>query len=225
MDAADAYAAFATLKDKQRRLRDGFPEPLGLRVHRAISWVQAAERAAQAEDRDTAFIGYWIAFNAAYAQRADLHQQFAEQRFFEWYFDKIVSLDRDRIVYDAIWTRFAETIRIFINNRYVFAPYWRFQHGESGFEDWETRFAKEKRAIVAALGGQNTARVLAIVFDRLYVLRNQLIHGGATWKGSVNREQVRGGADIMAFLVPQFIDLMMDNPNDDWGLPPYPVIE
>lgn len=27
------------LKQKQRSLRDGFPENLGLRVHRAISWL------------------------------------------------------------------------------------------------------------------------------------------------------------------------------------------
>ena len=63
------------------------------------------------------------------------------------------------------------------------------------------------------------------VFDRLYVLRNQLVHGGATWNSSVNRDQVRDGTRILAFLVPLFIDLMMDNPDIAWGDPCYPVVE
>lgn len=28
--------------------------------------------------------------------------------------------------------------------------------------------------------------ILSILFDRLYVLRNQLVHGGATWNSDVN---------------------------------------
>ena len=32
------------LKQKQRHLREGFPEDIGLRIHRAISWVGRAEQ-------------------------------------------------------------------------------------------------------------------------------------------------------------------------------------
>ena len=67
--------------------------------------------------------------------------------------------------------------------------------------------------------------ILTCLFDRLYVLRNQLVHGGATWNSSVNRQQVGDGARIMAFLVPLFIDIMMDHPQSDWGAPYYPVVE
>src|SRR5437868_1365931 len=41
----------ATLKDKQRALRDGFPVPLTLRVHRALSWLGRAEH--EADDTGT----------------------------------------------------------------------------------------------------------------------------------------------------------------------------
>ena len=33
----------AALKSKQRAIRDGFPETMGLRVHRAISWIGRGE--------------------------------------------------------------------------------------------------------------------------------------------------------------------------------------
>ena len=56
---------FAALKDKQRAIRAGFPQTMGLRVHRAISWIGRAE--ACDGDDDARFIFLWIAFNAAYA--------------------------------------------------------------------------------------------------------------------------------------------------------------
>lgn len=74
---------------------------------------------------------------------------------------------------------------------------------------------------IAFLLGPGDKDILEELFDRLYVLRNQLLHGGSTWQGSVNRSQVQDGAAIMAFLVPHFINLMLDNPTTDWGIPPY----
>ena len=43
--SALSVLSFDALKAKQRRLRDGFDERLGLRVHRAISWLRGAEQA------------------------------------------------------------------------------------------------------------------------------------------------------------------------------------
>jgi hypothetical protein len=65
--------------------------------------------------------------------------------------------------------------------------------------------------------------VLTLAFDRLYS-PHQIVHG-STWNGGVNRAQVRDGAAILGFLLPVFVDLMMDNPGGDWGRPFYPVID
>jgi hypothetical protein len=40
----------------------------------------------------------------------------------------------------------------------------------------------------------------------------------------VNRDQVRDGAAILGFLMPVMVDLMLDNPEEDWGQPLYPVV-
>ena len=50
------------LKSKQRELRDGFPLPLTLRVHRSISWLRRAEQ--EEDDLDVLFVLLWIGFNA-----------------------------------------------------------------------------------------------------------------------------------------------------------------
>lgn len=59
----------AALKTKQRAIRAGFPETMGLRAHRAISWIGRAE--ACGDDDDARFIFLWIAFNAAYADERE----------------------------------------------------------------------------------------------------------------------------------------------------------
>ena len=79
-------------------------------------------------------------------------------------------------------------------------------------------------AVAREIGGavslgtvQERQKLLQTLFDRMYVFRNQMVHGGATYQSRVTGDQVRDGARIMALLVPVFIDLMMDNPGVDWG--------
>ncbi len=218
-----ADLSFATLKARQRAIRHGFPTDHGLRVHRALSWLHRAELAG--DDHDAAFIFYWISFNAAYASEVSEVALAGERSVFEDFFRKLTELDEGGRIYDAIWQRFSQSIRQLLDNRYVFQPFWKHHNRIPGYEDWETRFARSRRRIVRALAKRDTREILGILFDRLYVLRNQLVHGGATWNSAVNRDQVRDGARILAFLVPLFVDLMMDNPDIPWGAPYYPVVD
>ena len=213
---------FLTLKTKQRSLRDGFPTDLALRVHRALSWLGRAE--GERDDPDVQFILLWIGFNAAYAAEIALDSE-SERGAFGSYFATLVSLDGERRIYNAIWRRFSHEIRVLLENRYVFAPFWKHQNGFSGYEDWEERLAASRRAVAHSMSTGDAARILSILFDRLYVLRNQLVHGGATWNGSVNRDQVRDGAAVLGTLLPIFIEIMMDNPRQNWGKPFYPVVD
>ena len=215
--------AFETLKTKQRELRDGFDDSLGLRVHRSISWLQRAEMAD--DDPDAAFIFFWIAFNAAYASELDNELFSGERLVFQDYFVRLINLDSDNRIYDVIWNRYAHEIRLLLGNRYVYQPFWKDQNSDPGYEDWADRFEGSKKVAGRAIKEKDTKLILSILFDRLYVLRNQLVHGGATWNSSVNRDQVNDGKKILASLVPLFIDIMMDHPDTEWGPPYYPVVD
>lgn len=215
------------LKEKQRRLRDGFPLPLTLRVHRALSWLRRAAR--EEEDLDVRFILLWIGFNAAYA--GDLERAFEEvesrtneRQRFDDFFVTLVGMDSENRIYDVIWERFSQEIRLLLDNRFVFAPFWKYHSGQFGGAGWEVRFDAARRAANEALASRNTPLVLSILFDRLYVLRNQLVHGGATWNSSANRNQVHDGAALLECLLPVFVDLMMDQPDHEWMMPSYPVV-
>lgn len=215
------------LKEKQRRLRDGFPAPLTLRVHRSLSWLRRAQ--AESKDLDVRFILLWIGFNAAYA--GDIEASAAspapegERGLFQAFFSTLVRFDCRHRVYDMVWERFSQEIRLLLGNRYVYHPFWQHQNGVPGYDDWAEKLERSKTAINHALREHDTVRILSILFDRLYVLRNQLVHGGATWNSEVNRDQVRDGASLLGCLLPIFIDLMMDNPDHEWPMPNYPVVE
>ena len=99
-----------------------------------------------------------------------------------------------------------------------------FQNNKISEKQWRQRFVNAKSAAHRALGRKNTPKVLAIVLCRIYTLRNQLIHGGATWNSRVNREQIRDCSRFMSCLVPLIIEIMMDNSHELWGQPCYPVV-
>jgi hypothetical protein len=106
----------------------------------------------------------------------------------------------------------------------VYQPFWTAQQTWDSSEAWREGFEAGKRAALHALMAKDTVRVLAIVFDRLYVLRNQLVHGGATWNSGVNRQQVRDGVAILGSLLPILLGLMIAHPDADHGEILYPVV-
>jgi len=216
----------ARLKERQRTERHGWPENLGLRVHRALSWLHRAEQLARADDLDGEFIFLWIAFNAAYATEIDEKYRESEQQTFRAFLLKLTGLDAGTKRFDAlVWQEFPKSIRVLLDNRYVFADFWQWQNGALSEDEFQARFAAANKAAHVALGRQDTVTVLAIVLSRIYVLRNQLVHGGATWGSSVNRDQLRDCTNFMAKLVPLVIEVMMDHPGTLWGQGTYPVVK
>ena len=213
---------FKSLKARQREERDNYPINLGLRVHRALSWLNRAE---QSDDDDARFIFLWIGFNAAYANDIGDRHRDPEQKVFGRFLAKLVQLDKDKVLYELIWREFSNSIRVLLDNQFVYQPFWDYHNGLIEENDWKMKFDRSRAAANKALGAENTNTVLSIVLSRMYTLRNQMIHGGATWNSSVNREQLRDCSAFLGKLVPYVIKLMMDNPNTLWGDASYPVVE
>ncbi len=211
------------LKARQRAEREAFHENLGLRVHRALSWLDRAEQ--HSGDSDAQFIFLWIAFNAAYATEIDERYRLSEQGTFRTFLQKLNDLDSQGRIADLIWTEFPGSIRVLLDNQFVFQDFWSFQNGTLTEDEWKQRFAAARKAAHRALGERDTVTVLSIVLSRIYTLRNQLMHGGATWNSSVNRSQVRDCTIILGKLVPLVIEIMMDHPETLWGDACYPVVK
>jgi hypothetical protein len=213
---------FKLLKQRHRQERDAQHPNLRLRVHRALSWLGRAE---QADDLDGRFIFLWIAFNAAYATEIDERQRLSEQETFKAFLEKLCTLDKRKRIDALVWQEFSGSIRVLLDNQYVFQSFWDHQSGKIDESTWKYRFTSGKKAAQLALTSGNTPALLGVLFNRLYTMRNQLIHGGATWNGSVNREQMRDCTSLLGKLVPLIIELMMDSAGTLWGDACYPVVE
>ncbi|MCP3927811.1 MAG: hypothetical protein GY705_01780 [Bacteroidetes bacterium] len=215
--------SYKELKSRQRDERDNYSLNLGLRVHRALSWLNRAEQCD--DDLDAEFIFLWIAYNAAYANEIDDHRRFTEQATFQNFLNRLCDLDKDQKIYNLVWSEFTSSLRVLLDNKFVFQPFWDFHNKKIEEADWQNKFQDAKNSAHRALGNKDTGKVLAIVFSRLYTLRNQLLHGGATWNSGVNRDQMRDAANFLGKLIPVIIEIMMDNSDVLWGEACYPVVD
>lgn len=208
-----------TLKAKLAALPTEIPEDFRVRCHRAISWLRRAE---QEDDADARFIFLWISFNAAYAWEFG-HEQ-SERDLLRRFFERILVLDADKRLHALLFKNFTGCVRTLIDNPYLFDPFWRALRDHDSSGRWEGQFQAAKRTATAAVMSGETATVAGIVVDRLYVLRNQLVHGGATHGSKVNRQQVKDSVALLGQLVPLVIDLMITSDGSGFGRIAYPVV-
>lgn len=210
----------AELKARHRALRDAQPESLRVRIHRAISWLTRAEQ--ETDDPDARFLFLWIAFNAAYA--SEFGFEHSERVQANAFLARLLAVDHAHRLHDALYRQFTGPIRTLIDNKYVFEPFWKAQREHDASNRWAEQFAASQRVAMKALMEQQTSVLLSIVLDRLHVLRNQLVHGGATWNGSTNRHQVRDAARIMGALVPTVVLLIMEGEAVEFGEIAFPQV-
>lgn len=184
---------------------------LGLR--RGISWLDRAQqmkRDVKSADKelDTQVIFLWIGFNALYAR--DPQEDFGAIKEMEKYFENLLNCSekpKDNI-YKIINGVLKEKIDRLKKNKYISRNFWNWVMGR--YKEWERDIQFRVWKI------QSTKRILRCVFQRLYVLRNQLMHGASTWVKTENKDQLIYGAEVMHYLLPIFIEIMLRIPENEW---------
>ncbi|MEP7108609.1 MAG: hypothetical protein ABI760_11515 [Ferruginibacter sp.] len=209
------------LKKKLKQSGTSIPDTLYVRSHRALSWLTCAEE--NNANLDLQFITLWIAYNSCYAidEKYDDSASTEKDRYNE-FVTKLVSHDIENRFFNLLWDKFSGPVRLLIENEYVFKPFWDFQRSHN--KNWKKLHYQSISASNRYLAKHEVTKLLEVVLDRLYTLRNQIMHGGATYKSKVNRSQVRDACNILKSLVPIIIDIMIDNGDEDWGKVYYPVV-
>lgn len=195
------------------------PETLTIRLHRAISWLKSAEK--QEGNLDIKFLSLWIAFNACYAVDINGFNSKPEKAKLRDFTSSLVEFDRVRL-YNLFWEKYSGPVRVLIENKFVFEKFWEYNRGEA--EDYLPAFNKSIATAHNCLSKENIEGLLEIVLERLYTLRNSIVHGGSTFNSKLNRAQLKDACNIMQLLVPIIIDIMLENNEHDWGEIAYPVI-
>ena len=209
-----------TIVKLSRKLKETIiTEILTIRIHRAISWLKSAEK--QEGNLDMKFVSLWVSFNACYAVDINGLSSKSEKAKLRDFTSSLVEFDRTRL-YNLFWEKFSGPVKVLIENKFVFEKFWEYTRGES--DDYQLAFDKSITHATNCLSKQNIEGLLEVVLERLYTLRNQLIHGGATYNSKLNRAQLRDACNIMQLLVPIIIDIMLENGEHDWGEIAYPVV-
>ena len=205
---------FKDLKQKHRALRDGYEDSFSIRIHRSLSWLNRSEK--EIKDLDAKFIFLWISLNSAYSIHMDGLKNQGDEELRSDFFQTLWKNGQNEI-HDIIYERFSHEVRSILSNEFILTSFWE------GKDDWETKLKNEKREVQDALRDRNeTIYILTILFKRLYVLRNQIFHGGSTWQGKLNRQQVKDWANLLSYFLPAILSIMMENSNDNWGVLAYP---
>ena len=207
-----------SLRAKYLSKKDGLSGNREIRIRRGLSWMECAHELG-ANAPDTYFISHWSGFESLYSEpRPSPYDDPKDER--DAFLDIVFGLDvgQDALIYNSVIASESKTILTLVANAYAFTPFWKRYHaGEKSQSpnEWANSLIESVNQMIANLekreGG--TQSVLEILFDRLRELRNEMVHGGATWEDSANRDQVEDGARIMSRLLPVFLDLMMDYPD------------
>ena len=201
------------------------------RLKRARSWVELSKELDSSYDEK--FIALWIAFNSAYGDEGTrVGVEYTETERFMKFLKGIVDKDEDGMIGSGIWGLHSPIVIGLVRNKYIYEPYWDWvRKGMPEADDWQDRFEKDVARLEEELKphrNRNVGTVLSMVFKRLYTLRNQIFHGGTTFKVGAGRGQIEDGAILMAFLVPAILDIMRADieihPDSDvWGTLAYPT--
>ncbi|MFT0211224.1 hypothetical protein VQ643_01230 [Pseudomonas sp. F1_0610] len=203
-------------------LSEKIPDHLRLRIHRCLSWLKKADQSEA--DLDIRFISLWIAFNAAYA-KDKLNITSPSERLSFRDFISLVNRKAHQEINLLVWNKYSGSIRLLLNNEYIFQPFWNFKNNLISEQEWLDAFQESKRKANIYLSNHDLESVLAVIFERLYTLRNQIFHGGSTYNSSANREQLKDACNFLTDCLYVFVGVMLKTPESkEWGLPFYPYI-
>ena len=195
------------------------------RLQRADSWIQAASDLSP-DQMHEAFIFHYIAFNCMYGRRKYEGDHTQIQEDLKVFFSKLLVMhEKDirqggTILKDAL-SACQQDGAVLIRDRFLANRYWRDTQPSTALQ---TKLNKEAIGALEALAEGEYGEYLSTVFQRISVLRNQIMHGCATYGArSYGRGSLTKSLRVLRLLVPAFYRLMRQYGHDlTWDPIPYP---
>ena len=179
-----------------------------VRIWRGLSWLERSESAANMEGR---FMSLWIAFNAVYGYLEDDGFNAPDHAAWQAFLASIAKADVQGHLAQILWAQQVNVLRL-IDSKYQFRPFWL------GHPDAEEKLKRSVKQAIMHFNGRSVVGVLEELFERLYVLRQQVFHGAATASSKLNRRAMKLGTGILAAVIPAIIVIMINvGPEAEWG--------
>ena len=227
---ASRQASFAEIiSDLETQFLSTFPripareqQSLSDRIRRALSWMKRAA-SVSCEDRPPRFVDLWIALNALYGRRYYGQESFRnEYKDFREFISLCIAFKEGRDVLELFMNKRHSQgrVRHLVENQYLYVEFW-----EGDMIAREDVARNQIDRLEVALQHNNAKVFLACLFDRLMVLRNQIVHGSASADTRRNRDALVPGILILEELLPTLVKLLIEHGKGrSWPDVPYPAI-
>ena len=187
------------------------------RLQRAESWIQRAGNIKEWDDYHGPFIFYWIALNALYGRHLD--SQRWEEQDLDWFLQRICETDSGQGAIVNIVKESKRKADRLLQDQFLLKLYWL----EGTTAKVRRILAEEFSEAQVAFDRGKIEGYLKILFRRLRILRNQILHGCSTDRHSLNKTSLQPALEILEKIVPQFCATFRDlGQNYDWPKIPYP---
>lgn len=210
----------AAWKPHKRRLAENDPRnPTNIRVHRALSWLDAAEDPCLGETADDERLLFrWIAFNALYSRwDAQRLEPCGDQASFRAFLGEVLALDAGGAV-GTLLREHKPLVLTLLDNSFLSRSFWKDPSIERS-----QRWSRKRQDAQQLFAREDWGSLLEAAFEPVYFLRCQLVHGASTRGSSMNRASLRHGNALLALAVPVLLAVVIDHGMDaDWGPLCYP---
>jgi len=195
--------------------------PTAVRFHRACSWLEVTEQLDSDRDVDQILIHQWIAFNALYGQwDMERHEPLADRESWQVFLGRMLQLDASSRI-KSLLTEHKRLVLAILGNGYLNRYFWQepccdkaARTGRGGRHKAESWYIEDSWAVI-----------LEHVFERVYLLRCQLVHGAATFRSRLNRTALEHCTQFMRILLHTFLLVWVDyGVKEDWGIMCYPPV-
>jgi len=217
-----------TVRDLRRRWKltkeqlRGNPshEAVMIRIHRAFSWLQRVEELGDGPVLDTALIFQWTALNSLYGRWDEaMREPVSDRGTLPAFLNRIVELDADERIIGVLDEHRKLVMSIF-EDAYLTKFFWESPSDERMRKTQKTKF--DARTWYQQ---RQYPPILGRLMERIYFLRCQLVHGGATSGGRLNRTAVRRCSTMLGHLITAIMLVLIDGGwEDDWGQLCYPPV-
>jgi hypothetical protein len=204
--ATELRKQFRALPKENREGNQDF----SIRIWRGLSWLERAE-SLETDDLEGRFISSWIAFNALYGRLDDDQRPWGDRESWGAFLAQVWRLDNHGYIYKLMQKRQLRIMRI-IEDKYLSAVFW--ENGGSA----KKQIKRELRDSLACVGTANASKVLHLLFERLYVMRNQVMHGASTKGSKLNRRAMRECGTLLVELIQTMLAVVIERGvGEDWG--------
>lgn len=171
-------------------------------------------------ENDVRFMVLWVAINSLYARWDNLrntphYDSDSRNAFLEMVYGW------DQTTFNGLISAKRGLILKHLENPFLSGVFWRDPH----HPDAKTHATEDARHLDNNFKNKSHLKVLKQAFDRLYVLRGQLMHGAATGGSKLNRKTLNYGVLLLMSVMPTILETTIDyGSHDDWHDLCYPPI-